>query len=501
MSSRSLIILLLSVLAPLSAMAADSKLRALHVEGAPSAKAIWYVEVRQQEDNAEIWQSRIFRRGEGEVTWNLVTNLPADVKQVTRYGDDLVALLASGDWIIIGQGSGRRLPGGGRIIALAGDDNNLFAIGEQAPPSTQPATTAPAQVEAPATTTSPTTQPLNLALYQLVQGTWQMKAGLPKQAAADRLALGIVSGTPALAALEGNTLGLWQFTGEAKWSLLGSVEASNKNPTKLFEEAGRTFIFLAAKGSPSELLVRNSEWLAPIPLAPASDISAIGFAGGQIRFIYADDKTIKERRLSPRDLQVQGADTTLELPESPSTDSVMYVHWFMMGIIALVMIHTYRKREEYRQIKLDWTKLQLAPFGRRFVAGIIDLLPVIVALLYARATVRGVETPTDVFQSAVASELVAVGVAIFLAHTTIVEAIFGRSVGKMLTHLKVFRIDGKRPSVISLLIRNVLRVVELVLPFTLILMVYLPLRQRLGDLAAGTVVVMDRHGDADAPHR
>ena len=98
----------------------------------------------------------------------------------------------------------------------------------------------------------------------------------------------------------------------------------------------------------------------------------------------------------------------------------------MMGIIALVMIYTYRKREEYRQVKLDFTKIQLAPFGRRFFAGMIDLLPVIGALLYARLNVAGVETITDVVQSVVASKMVGIGIVVFLLHTTVVEAMFGR---------------------------------------------------------------------------
>ena len=496
MRSRSLIILLLIVLAPLLAMAAESKLRALHIEGAPSAKAIWYVEVMQQADNADLWNSRIFRRGEGELAWTIVTNLPAQVTQVTRYGDDLVALLAGGDWIILGQSSGRKLPGGGRITALAGGDKLLFAIGEQLPPTTKPASTRPSALEAPAATTSATTQPVNLALYQLSQGAWELKASLPKLATADHSAMGIVNGVPALAALQDSTLRLWQFTSQAKWALLGSVEAPNKNPTKIFAEAGHTFIYTSAPGAPSELLVRNSQWLQPISLPATSDIRAIGFGGGQIRFIYSDKDSIKERRISPRDLQVQGTDTALQVPQEANVEHVRsYVHWFMMGIIALVMIHTYRKRDEYRQVKLDFTKFQLAPFGRRFAAGMIDLLPVIAALLYARINVPGVETLTNVLQSASASQLVVVGVIIFLLHTTLTEAIAGRSFGKMLTHLQVLRIDGKRPGVIALLIRNILRIVDLVLVFTLILMIYLPLRQRLGDLAAGTVVVMDKPKD------
>ena len=497
MSSRSLIILLLMLLSPVLAMAAESKLRALHIEGAPSAKALWYIEVRQQDDTAGLWHSLIYRRGEGEPAWNLVTTLPAQVKQVTRYGNELVALLSGGEWIIIGQGSGRRLPARGRIIALAGGDDDLFAIGEQAPPATQPASTQPSQVEATTTTTSPTTQPLTRALYQLVQGIWQVKANLPEGVAADQLALGIIKGAPTIAALQNTTVSLWQFTSEAKWALLGSVEAPNKRPAKIFEEAGHTFIYLSAQGSPSELLIRNSDWLAPISLPATSDIRAIGFGGGQIRFVFADQDSIKERRISPRELKVQGADTAMELPELAAVDRVRgYVHWVMMAIIALVMLHTYRKREEYQHVTLDWTKLQLAPFGRRFVAGIIDMAPVILALLYARVNVPGVLTPTDVVQSASASELVAAGVVIFLAHTTITEAIAGRSVGKMLTHLQVLRLDGKRPGILALVIRNILRVVDLVLVFTLILMVYLPLRQRLGDLAAGTVVVMDKPKDA-----
>jgi uncharacterized RDD family membrane protein YckC len=69
-----------------------------------------------------------------------------------------------------------------------------------------------------------------------------------------------------------------------------------------------------------------------------------------------------------------------------------------------------------------------------------------------------------------------------------VEVAAGRSVGKMLTGLYIVGLDGQRAGATALLMRNAFRVIDLiVVPLSLIL--FSPLRQRAGDLAAGTIVV------------
>ena len=302
MSSRSLVALLLILFAPMVALAAETKLRALHIEGAPATEAIWLVEVFEGE-KPEARYSRIHRRGEGDVAWDLVTKLPAEVTQVSRYGNDLVTLLASGEWMIIGQSSGRQLPGGGKIVSIAGDGRSLFAVGEQMLPATRPAGTT--AVETPATATArPRGRP-----------SWRCIIGARRLADAVTFATRCRSGkpgaggrrrTPALAGLKDGTLRLWQFTNDGKWVSLGSVETTGKSPAKILEESGHTFVYVSAQGEPSQLLVRNTQWLAPFPLPAGSDVRGIGLAGGQIRFVYAEEDGIRERRLTARPASPRG---------------------------------------------------------------------------------------------------------------------------------------------------------------------------------------------------
>ena len=63
--------------------------------------------------------------------------------------------------------------------------------------------------------------------------------------------------------------------------------------------------------------------------------------------------------------------------------------------------------------------------------------------------------------------------------------------------LKVVSLDGSRPTLGQVALRNVLRVIDAGLGFLPLLLVHFsPLRQRVGDAAAGTLVVLK-----DAPER
>ena len=58
----------------------------------------------------------------------------------------------------------------------------------------------------------------------------------------------------------------------------------------------------------------------------------------------------------------------------------------------------------------------------------------------------------------------------------------------MLVGTRVISLDGSRPSPAAIVTRNLLRPFDVILLFVPLLS---PLRQRVGDMAAGTIVVMD----------
>jgi uncharacterized RDD family membrane protein YckC len=73
-----------------------------------------------------------------------------------------------------------------------------------------------------------------------------------------------------------------------------------------------------------------------------------------------------------------------------------------------------------------------------------------------------------------------------------------RSIGKAIFALRVVAVDGGKPRPVALLLRNALRLVDLNL-ITLLFVPVTPLRQRLGDFLAGTMVVDAIDAEASAP--
>jgi uncharacterized RDD family membrane protein YckC len=129
--------------------------------------------------------------------------------------------------------------------------------------------------------------------------------------------------------------------------------------------------------------------------------------------------------------------------------------------------------------------------GRRVLGGAIDLLPILIALVVATQLTpppEGLDAPMTYASPQVA--WIAAGIAIYLLHTTACELIFARSLGKFATGTRVAALDGTRPATLALLTRNLLRIVDIVLVFPPVFVFFSPLRQRVGDMAAGTLVVM-----------
>jgi uncharacterized RDD family membrane protein YckC len=127
-------------------------------------------------------------------------------------------------------------------------------------------------------------------------------------------------------------------------------------------------------------------------------------------------------------------------------------------------------------------QLQYVSVGPRFLAVLIDTIligivnGIIGAALHNSGAVGGI--------SAV----------IAIAYYIIMEATQGATVGKMVLGLRVVRVDGAPISWNESIIRNLLRIVDALFVYLVgaILVWNSPIRQRLGDRVAKTVVVRSR---------
>ena len=161
--------------------------------------------------------------------------------------------------------------------------------------------------------------------------------------------------------------------------------------------------------------------------------------------------------------------------------------------------------------------LSLAGLGSRFAARIIDeliKLTIVVALLLGTTAVGAVADVTPELgangpESQAVLVVVAVVVVILFLVNFFYEVLFetlasGRTPGKRATGLRVVRLDGRPVGFTASAIRNLLRVIDS-LPFAyvagMVCILVSPKNQRLGDLAAGTLVAREMKGVASTSER
>jgi uncharacterized RDD family membrane protein YckC len=136
----------------------------------------------------------------------------------------------------------------------------------------------------------------------------------------------------------------------------------------------------------------------------------------------------------------------------------------------------------------------------RGVEALIDLVVVIV-ILYLIAVATG-HTTDGGFDLPTGPTLI--GLVLCLAYFILLEGLWGATLGKLATNLRVVReSDGEAIDWSAAIIRNLLRVIDGLVLYILgfIVICLTRKRQRLGDLVAGTVVVRRSPQTAPIPAR
>jgi uncharacterized RDD family membrane protein YckC len=140
-------------------------------------------------------------------------------------------------------------------------------------------------------------------------------------------------------------------------------------------------------------------------------------------------------------------------------------------------------------------RFETAGLGSRFVAQVIDLL-VLAALLIAlvlasMGLIYLTSQPTPVLVA-----LLAIGFLGLWAYLIVPEAVWsGQTLGKFILHLRVIDAGGGPLSAGQAVVRNLFRIVDFLPVYYAagaVAIFVSPRNQRLGDLAAGTVVVRER---------
>ena len=129
---------------------------------------------------------------------------------------------------------------------------------------------------------------------------------------------------------------------------------------------------------------------------------------------------------------------------------------------------------------------------RRSVAAVLDLIPVAALFLLLSAISGEFVKSESELSINLSGAWLYLFVVLAIEYFVVFEAKMGATLGKMFVGLRVVGFDGEKPSWSAALIRNVLRPVDL-LPLAygvgIISIILTGKRQRIGDLAAGTIVV------------
>jgi len=135
--------------------------------------------------------------------------------------------------------------------------------------------------------------------------------------------------------------------------------------------------------------------------------------------------------------------------------------------------------------------------GRRIVAALLDLIP-LVLLFFVMAAAFGHagktvdEEDSQMYSVSLNGWPFVLYIFLSWAYFVVFEGLTARTPGKLLMGLKVVKLDGGRYDWKAVLLRNVLRIVDglpVLYIVGLVTVAVTQRNQRLGDLAAGTLVV------------
>lgn len=476
----------------------------------------WYAQVVMSSGpQPTVDKSYIRFRTAGSDDWlPLLTLDHSRVIDLANSGSRLAVLLDDGTWLFASESNSAtqpRLPAPARMLALANDGDTLWAAGgTSVAPATQP---FPVATSATRPQTAPGTAPAvavngppmqRVALYWLKGDGWAPATlpPLPVDVPVDApVSLAIIEHVPWVAVrVSDDTIRVWRQSGApASWQAAGEFGA----PTER-----RAFKLLAGR-SPASLWIADTlndrlEVLEPLgggevmPLektrAPVVDRTAANACHAVRELTLTNgnllDHPYGEAKMEPLPPQ------PIPNPESPTPPYYRLGFQIILTVaLAFAIFASSRRGRDPKDIDEATEGLILAELWRRAIAGVVDLFPFAVPIamfiqwFHAGAPLASQDQAhvNIVEMTAIAAML------IYLIITAASEALAGRTIGKILLGLRVVRTDGGTPDSSALLIRNFLRVVDLgLLGIPLVFVPFSPLRQRIGDVAAGTVVIRDR---------
>ena len=353
-------------------------------------------------------------------------------------------------------------------------------------------TTATTPVSATSNTTSNTTSNnrAGLILYHFNKTGWEAVAPLPEginTLSPDDLSVAVNGSIVTVAA--GGFEGIRVWAREANQWTEGRTIRSGHLPQnfRVLECGAPPLVWLSAD---------NEQWLArngtdqqlPADGASASAPRSAACVAEAVRVFSETDGKLSEQAYT-LDAKPVGNRAQLTIDTSvPGNDAESWISTGLTVLVTALLVNSAWRREPVTPEVLQAANAVLAPHGLRLLAGAIDMLPLLIASTIGAAMVGRNTAFADMTQRQMVPFYI--GIALYIFHTALGEILAGRSLGKWVTGLRVMSVDGTSLNAPAVLIRNVLRLIDVMLMWIpLVLILFSPMRQRLGDVAARTIVV------------
>jgi uncharacterized RDD family membrane protein YckC len=146
-------------------------------------------------------------------------------------------------------------------------------------------------------------------------------------------------------------------------------------------------------------------------------------------------------------------------------------------------------------------EMTLAGLGSRLAASLLDWIIINGIILSLWVVGLIVAIPSDLAGGVLTAGLLSVTFLILFGYDTAFETLnSGRTPGKQVLGIRVVRTSGAPPGFLAAAIRNLLRLVDVgILPVGILCILFTARHQRLGDLAAGTLVIREVRPGLAAP--
>jgi uncharacterized RDD family membrane protein YckC len=434
-------------------------------------------------------------RGPQDRQWSEAARINGRTTGIAVVGSQLAVLQDTGEWLFVWPGgsiSGPPLPNRSPMRTIGSDGQTLWAVGiVTGALTTQPATTQ-------AVETMPIESPAVLepraVLFRLDRDQWIPvgRINAPLDAA---FAITGNRGEPIVAAR--NAVGTVRVFENLRHT--DDITIGDASVFSLFYNDHDLLLWTAGPTGAGEIQ-RRGKSEPPVSLKPTdppvvrSD-RALAIAAGRLRLFFlarAADAPPSEPSEAYEQMYDLAGFAPVGKPEEqifpvPAYDSTVLnaIRAIVLAGMILAMVISYHHRQAVREMLEEEHRPEPAPLYRRAAAGMIDLLPMIACGYLGFAMFANHPNPNLKLEAELAA-----GPLGYLVYTTAMELLVGKTVGKLVLGLKVVRLDGAEATRGMLLRRNLLRVVDLFPPM-LLLVIASPLRQRVGDIAAETLVIVD----------